>query len=62
MELPIKQPFLAVQEISKTQNWCHSSNIFRNNCYRSIIILANEVDMAREYLGSGLYRQIMLKT
>jgi len=22
IELPLKQPFLAVQEMSKTQNWC----------------------------------------
>ncbi len=59
MELPLKQPFLAVQEMSKTQNWCHSSNIFRNNCYKSIILLAREVDMAREYLGSGLIDKLL---
>jgi len=59
IELPLKQPFLAVQEISKTQNWCHSSNIFRNNCYKSIILLAREVDMAREYLGSGLIDDLL---
>jgi len=59
IELPLKQPFLAIQEMSKTQNWCHSSNIFRNNCYKSIILLAREVDMAREYLGSGLIEALL---
>ena len=59
LELPLKQPFLAVQEMSKNQNWCHSPNIFRKNYYQSIVLLAREVDMAREYLGSGLVDKLL---
>ena len=40
-------------------NWCHSPNIFRKNYYQSIVLLAREVDMAREYLGSGLVDKLL---
>ena len=61
LDLPLKQPFMAVQEMSKTQNWCHSPSIFRNNYYKSITMLAREVDMAIEYLGSGFNLDLQIQ-
>ena len=51
MELPLKQPFLAVQEMSKTQNWCPLSVVFRMECYKSIVSLSKEIVIARDMLG-----------
>ena len=51
MKLPLKQPFLVVQEMYKTQNWCPLSVVFRMECYKSIVSLSKEIVIARDMLG-----------
>ena len=55
LEIPLKQPFLAAQEMSKTQNWCHLLGVFRMESYRSVVSLSKEVGLARNMLG-GIFR------
>ncbi len=51
-KLPLKQPFGAIKDMSDTNNWYQIPEMFRNKYYQAIVSLANEVEMAIEYLGS----------
>ncbi len=40
--------------MSDTNNWYQIPEMFKNKYYQAIVSLANEVEMAVEYLGSTL--------
>ena len=58
LELPLKQPFRAIKDMSDTNNWYQIPEMFRNKYYQAIVSLANEVEMAVEYLGSTFNLEI----
>ena len=51
LNLPLKQPFAAIQEMCRHKVWCHRTYTFLMKYRAAIISLAQEVEMAREYLG-----------